>query len=104
LSPWWWSRYVPPKLPPLPPPPPPPPPPLSFLILHTVGRTPRTRNQPVSRTLPKQDNRNTDIHVHSGIRIHDPSLREVKGTSYPIPCGRCNRQILIRERNIYSTR
>jgi hypothetical protein len=47
----------------------------SFLILYTDGRTPSTENQPVARPLP------TDIHALSGIRTHDPSVREREGSS-----------------------
>jgi hypothetical protein len=32
----------------------------SFLILYTVGGTPSTKDQPVSRPLPTQDNTNTE--------------------------------------------
>jgi hypothetical protein len=51
---------------------------LELLILQTVGRTPWTGVQLVSRPLSTQDNTNTeetetDIHVSSGIRTHDPS-------------------------------
>jgi hypothetical protein len=52
----------------------------SFLILHTVGRTPWTGNQPVARPLlahrtTQTQDKSTDIHASSRIRTHDPSVR-----------------------------
>jgi hypothetical protein len=48
-----------------------------FLILYTVGMTPRTGDQPVTRHLPtyrttQTQNKRTDIHALSGIRTYDP--------------------------------
>jgi hypothetical protein len=55
----------------------------SFLILHTVGRTPWTGDQPVARPLPTHgiNAHNTHIHALSGIRTHDPSVRAREDSS-----------------------
>jgi hypothetical protein len=53
----------------------------SSLAFYTDGRTPWTGDQPVARPIPANNNtntinaQNTDIHVLSGIRTHDPSVR-----------------------------
>jgi hypothetical protein len=52
---------------------------LSFLFLCMVGTTLWPGDQPVSRPLPthrttRTQNKHTDIHASSGIRIHDPSV------------------------------
>jgi hypothetical protein len=51
-----------------------------FFNPYTVGRTPWTGDQPVPRSLPthrttQTQNKRTDIHASSVIRIHDPSVR-----------------------------
>jgi hypothetical protein len=43
-----------------------------------------------------EDNKNTEqkqtnIHVLSGIRIHDPSVRGSENSSFLRPCGHCDR-------------
>jgi hypothetical protein len=61
----------------------------SFLTLYTVGRTPWMGDQPVARPLPthrttqtqNKRTRNTDVHVLSGIRAHDPSVRTSEDNS-----------------------
>jgi hypothetical protein len=73
-----------------------------FLILHTVGRTPCTSDQPVARPLPTQrttqtrnkHTHNTDIHALSMIRTHDPSVRASEDSSCLKPRCYCDRQIL----------
>jgi hypothetical protein len=62
-----------------------------FLILHTVGRTPRAGDQPVARRLPTQDNTNTNIHDLSSIRTHDPSVSASEVNSCLKPRGNHNR-------------
>jgi hypothetical protein len=49
-----------------------------FLNPYTDGRTPWEEHQPVARPLPTHriNAHNTDIHALSGIRTHDPSVRE----------------------------
>jgi hypothetical protein len=58
----------------------------SFLILYTVCMTPWTGDQPVARPLPthrttQTQNKYTDIHVLSGIRTRDPSVRASEDSS-----------------------
>jgi hypothetical protein len=45
----------------------------SFLIICSVVRIPWTGDQPFTRSQPKH-RVNTDIHLSSGIRIHDPRV------------------------------
>jgi hypothetical protein len=48
----------------------------SFFNLYTVGRTPWTGDQPVTRPLSTHRiNAHRYIHALSGIRTHDPSVR-----------------------------
>jgi hypothetical protein len=52
----------------------------SFLILHTVGRTPCTGDQPVARPPPthrttETHNKIRDIHPLSGTRTHNPAFK-----------------------------
>jgi hypothetical protein len=59
----------------------------SFLILHTVGGTLWTGDQPVVRPLPtnrttQTQTKRTHIHALSGIRTHDPNFR----ASEDCPC------------------
>jgi hypothetical protein len=68
----------------------------NFLILYRVGRTPWTGDQPVARPLPthrttqtQKKAQNTDIHVLSGIRTHDPSVRASEGSSCLRLRGHC---------------
>jgi hypothetical protein len=52
---------------------------VSFQFL--VGRTPCTRDQPIARPLPIQDNTNrikADIRDLGGVRSHDPSVRAIE--------------------------
>jgi hypothetical protein len=55
-------------------------------------------DQPVARPLPTQGNtnrinaHNTDIHVLSGIRTHDPSVRVSEDSSCFRPRGHCGQQ------------
>jgi hypothetical protein len=62
----------------------------NFLILYTVGRTPWTGDQPISRPVPVH-RINADIHALSGIRIHDPSVRASEDGSYLTPRGHRDR-------------
>jgi hypothetical protein len=66
----------------------------SFLISYTVGRTPWTGNQPVSRPLPTHRTTQTDIHVSSGIRTHDPSVWAGEDGSCLRLHGHCDRPLL----------
>jgi hypothetical protein len=64
--------------------------------LYTVGRTPWTEDQPVARSLPahrtaQTPNKRTDIHASSGIRTHDPSVREGEDSSCLRPRCHCDR-------------
>jgi hypothetical protein len=65
----------------------------SFLILYTVGRTPRTGDQPVARLLPthRMDAHNADIRALSRIRTHDLRVRANEDRSCLKPRGRCAR-------------
>jgi hypothetical protein len=72
----------------------------SFLILHTVGRTPWTSDQPVARPLPTQDSTNTEwtqtnIHALNGIRTQDPSVRGREDSSCLRPRGHRVRQYFL---------
>jgi hypothetical protein len=67
--------------------------------LYTVGRTPWTGDQTVSRTLPTQrttqtQNKYTNIHASSGIRTHDPSVRADEDGSCLRLRGHCDRPSL----------
>jgi hypothetical protein len=71
---------------------------LQFLNPKTIGRTRWTRNHPVARPLPTQDNTNseqrqTDIHALSRIRTHNPSVRASEHSSCGRPRGHCDRQL-----------
>jgi hypothetical protein len=69
----------------------------SFLILYTIGRTPWTGDQPVARPLPThrttQTQTHKDIHVLSGIRTHDPSIRANEDSSCLRPRGHRDRPL-----------
>jgi membrane glycosyltransferase len=56
-----------------------------FLIFYTVGRIPWTGDQPDTRPLPhagqQKQIKRTQMHVLSGIRTHDPIVREVEDIS-----------------------
>jgi hypothetical protein len=67
----------------------------SFLILHTVGRTPWTGDQNVARPLPTHTTTQTDMHASSGIRTHDPLVRASEDSSCLRPHGHCDRQMLV---------
>jgi hypothetical protein len=69
-----------------------------WLLLHfynrfyTDGRTPWRSDQPVARPLPthrktQTQNKPTDIHALSGIRIHDPRVRVSENSSCLRPRG-----------------
>jgi hypothetical protein len=72
-----------------------------FLNLHTVGMTPWTGDQPVSRPLPAyrtahiEYTHKIDIHASNGIRIHDPFVRAGEDGSCLRPRGHCDRQSLL---------
>jgi hypothetical protein len=79
----------------------------NFLVLYTVGGTPWTEDQPVARPLPthrstQTQNKHTDIHASSGIRIHDPSVR----TGEDVSCFRlrshCDRPLTVVRMSFYS--
>jgi hypothetical protein len=70
----------------------------SFLNLYTVCAIPRTGiSQSQGRYLHTEQHkhrinaRNTDVHVSSGIRTHDASVRTDEDGSYLRPRGRCDR-------------
>jgi hypothetical protein len=70
-----------------------------FLNLYTVGRTPWPGDQPVARPLPthrttQTQNKRTDIHVSSGIRTHDPSVRPSEDSSRFRLRSHCDRPLL----------
>jgi hypothetical protein len=73
-------------------------------LFYTDGRTPWMSDQSVSRPLPKhrktQNKRihTPNIHALSGIRIHDPSVRESEYRSCLRPHGHCDRHV-----DIYTT-
>jgi hypothetical protein len=49
----------------------------------------------------KQNKTHTDIHASSGIRTHDPSLREGKDGSCVRPRGHCGRRkLMLLDRNL----
>jgi hypothetical protein len=62
---------------------------LQFLNPKAVGRAPWTGVQPIARPLPIQTQIN--IHVLSGIRTHDPSVRAGEEISCPRQRGHCDR-------------
>jgi hypothetical protein len=64
-----------------------------FLILNTVGRTPWTGDQPITRPLPTHriNAHGTDIHVLGGIGIHDLSVRASEDKARPLWPACCNR-------------
>jgi hypothetical protein len=68
-----------------------------FLVLYTVGRTPRTGHQSVARPISTHrtakhriNTHNTDIHALSGIRNHDPRVRASEESSCFRPLGHCD--------------
>jgi hypothetical protein len=68
----------------------------SFLTFHTIGRTPWTGDQPVARPLHTQSkapiqNKNTNIHLSTGIRTQDPSVRTGEVSSWFRPRGHRDR-------------
>jgi hypothetical protein len=69
----------------------------SFFILHTVGRTPWTGDQPVAMPLPTHriNAHNTDIHALSRIRTHDHSGRAGEYRSCVRPRGHFYRRNII---------
>jgi hypothetical protein len=70
-----------------------------FLILYTVGRTPWTGDYPVARPLPtNRTNAHTNIHVSSGIRTYDPSVRASENSSCLRPRGHRDRHLYSYER------
>jgi hypothetical protein len=60
--------------------------------LQTVRRTPWTADQSVLRPATAQ-NKRTNIHVSSGTRTHDPSVRASEDGSRLRPRGHCDRHI-----------
>jgi hypothetical protein len=58
-----------------------------FIILYTVGRTSWTGNQPAA----SYTQNSTAIHVLSGIRTHDPSVRAREESLCFRPRGHCDR-------------
>jgi hypothetical protein len=64
----------------------------SFLILHTVGRTPYTGHQPYTGQHKQTNAHNTNIHFLSGIRTQGPSVLASEDTSCLRPRGHCDRQ------------
>jgi hypothetical protein len=68
----------------------------SVLILHTVGRTPWTGDQPVAKAViytEQHKHRITaDIHVLSGIGTQDPSVLASEDISCVGPRGHCHRR------------
>jgi hypothetical protein len=71
---------------------------LRFSRSWTVDRTPWAGDQLVARPLAVHKHRNThtytqtlNIHALSGIRNHDPSVREGEDNSCLRPRGRCDR-------------
>jgi hypothetical protein len=69
----------------------------SFLIRYTVGRTPWTGDQSVTRLLPTHriNAHNTDIHASSGIRVHTiPAFEKAKKVRVLRPRDHCDRPIL----------
>jgi hypothetical protein len=71
---------------------------LKLWILQTADRTPWMGDQPVTTSLPTQDNTNREknayILVPSGIRTHDSSVQASEDSSYLTPRGDCNRHFL----------
>jgi hypothetical protein len=66
-----------------------------FLNLYTAGRTPWTGDEPVSRLRPTHrtstQNERTDICASTGIRTHEPSVRNGKDGSCLRQRGHCDR-------------
>jgi hypothetical protein len=70
-----------------------------FIIIFTDGRTPWTSDQLVARPLPTHRTTQTqnkhihtpNIHVLSGIRTYDPSVRASEDSSRLRPLGYCDR-------------
>jgi hypothetical protein len=62
---------------------------LQFLNPKTVGRIPWTGDQPIAKPLPTQTQ--TNIHALSGIRTHDPRVREGEESSCLGSRGHCDR-------------
>jgi hypothetical protein len=64
------------------------------LILHAVGWTPWTGDQPIARPQPihrtKQRIKETNIHALGGIRTHDPSVRASEDISCVRPRSHCD--------------
>jgi hypothetical protein len=73
---------------------------IQFPDLFTIGRTPWASDQPVARPLPKHRTTQTqnkrvhtpNIHALSGIRTHDPSVRENEDSSCLRPHGHCDQR------------
>jgi hypothetical protein len=78
----------------------------------TDGRTSWTSDQPVARLLPQHRIRQTqnkrihtlNIYVLSGVRNHDPSVRENKDSSCLRPRGYCDRRLNELQINKYNVR
>jgi hypothetical protein len=71
-----------------------------FLILYTIGKTPWTGDQPVTRPLLKyrttqRMNAYTDIHASCDIRTHDTSVRASEESSCFRPRGHRNGRCFI---------
>jgi hypothetical protein len=67
-----------------------------FLNPYTVGRTPWKGDQPVARPLPTHGiNAHTDVHISSGIRTRDPSVRAGEDGSCLRPRGHRDRLLNI---------
>jgi hypothetical protein len=63
----------------------------------SIGRTPWTGDQPITRPLSAHRTAQTEqmytvIRASSGIRTHDPTVRVGEDCSCPRLCGHCNRQ------------
>jgi hypothetical protein len=72
----------------------------SFLILHTVGRTPWTGDQPVSSPLPthrktQTQNKRTQTSTPNEIRTHYPSVRAAENGSCLRPRGHSDQPKLL---------
>jgi hypothetical protein len=64
---------------------------LQSLNRDTIGRTPWTGDQPVTRPLPTQTQyKHTDIHTLCRIRTHDPSVRASEDSTCLRPRGHCD--------------
>jgi hypothetical protein len=70
---------------------------------YTDGMTPWTSDQPVARPLPKHRTSQTqnkrihtpNIHILSGIRTHNPSVRASEDSSCLTPRGYCDQPSLV---------